>query len=981
MNTQIESLTASIEEKNNRVVELQKQIQALATNIQKAENDVALTFKATRDELKSSVAPAINFLKKEFDALKEKYRSIPAEKLYDENGEHFSDMPIRFGIAGWESFLPIKNLSSKNFPKQLLIGEWRDSKNIFPPQPAFVKFFDANGALVIETDNTNRVKAQDFLRALAQRIHLMMPHYAKFTLYDPVGNDSVFGLHNSVETRSAASEYNLFDEINADIARINRAYALSQRESFAEKIDSLAKNEKMEFIFATAFPSKPDQLEAFSKIAANGHIAGKYVIVLHNKSVQNLLTNENLERGLDKWSLLNFNAKAKTIDITKTNECESFNFEPLKHADSTEFDRLNGKLKSEIKRPQHKIDFKEHSENKADYWNCDSKDCIEAIIGDSNGRPLSVWFGDKDGIVCHHGVLAGTTGSGKSNTLHAIILSLAQRYNPRDLRLYLVDGKFGSAFKQYRNLPHAEVVSEMSSSGLAGSILESLVKEMARRNEYFKTVKNGEHIGVENYPEYCNCYNESMGEKLPRILLIIDEYQVLFDEDNAAKASTNLNALCSQARSAGISVFISSQRYKVPNIQNKDSIFSNIGLRMAMKMDKSDLFEIPGEKEMRDAAASCDIEGKIVINTKMGSNGANTTGRVALVENKGELVSKIIEYARQQEIPERLMSTILFEGGRPPIITENPLLLTLAKAKYPSDKDMQTLARKPAQDRGFGCSRWNFGEVPLIAWIGQEFNMYGQAAVVFKRRRFENVVIIGTKNEARYGMLLGILSSLLLNRKKDDVSFYIYDRSMRGSEWNGYLQSFSENILKDIGYKVNFSTKATDISNGLKELNEVFKTRLAMDQDERFELKPIFLVVTEPEELEQLTVQVDANGIKKTSDDMEIFKNIYAEGPSVGIYTIASSAGVALMDRSIPAKNLKQFFNHKILLQMSREESLSILGNSIASDLQDSSGMTVAYYMDDAVNEGVKFKPYDVSVENFDNQLEEIKSIVKDLNG
>lgn len=179
-------------------------------------------------------------------------------------------------------------------------------------------------------------------------------------------------------------------------------------------------------------------------------------------------------------------------------------------------------------------------------WKASSKEIIETNIGDVGGKSLSVWFGKKDGNNCAHGMLAATTGAGKSNFYHALILGLATRYSPEELRMYLIDGKNGVEFEVYRSFPHAEVVSLKSSSELTGSILTELVSEVVRRNDLFKKV------GVNGFDEY----RKNDSNKMPRILLLIDEYQVLFEGKDAAKASDDLRTLTAQARSAGVHIIL-----------------------------------------------------------------------------------------------------------------------------------------------------------------------------------------------------------------------------------------------------------------------------------------------------------------------------------------------------------------------------------------------------------------------------------------
>ena len=90
------------------------------------------------------------------------------------------------------------------------------------------------------------------------------------------------------------------------------------------------------------------------------------------------------------------------------------------------------------------------------WWRATSNTKLEALIGKTiNGKLQNITF--EDSFV--HALIAGTTGSGKSALLHTIILSLALKYSPEELELYLLDFKEGLEFNAYKNLPHAKLVS------------------------------------------------------------------------------------------------------------------------------------------------------------------------------------------------------------------------------------------------------------------------------------------------------------------------------------------------------------------------------------------------------------------------------------------------------------------------------------------------------------------------------------------
>ena len=123
-----------------------------------------------------------------------------------------------------------------------------------------------------------------------------------------------------------------------------------------------------------------------------------------------------------------------------------------------------------------------------------------------------------------HALIAGRTGSGKSTLLHVLVTNAALWYPPEELSLYLVDFKKGVEFKTYasRDLPHAKAVAVESDREFGLSVLERIDEELVERGEIFR------RLGVQNLPGYRSLPDQPA---MPRILLVIDEFQELFVED------------------------------------------------------------------------------------------------------------------------------------------------------------------------------------------------------------------------------------------------------------------------------------------------------------------------------------------------------------------------------------------------------------------------------------------------------------------
>ncbi|WP_298748590.1 FtsK/SpoIIIE domain-containing protein [uncultured Serinicoccus sp.] len=207
-----------------------------------------------------------------------------------------------------------------------------------------------------------------------------------------------------------------------------------------------------------------------------------------------------------------------------------------------------------------------------------------AVIGEGTEGAFAIDM-VKDGP---HGLVAGTTGSGKSELLQTVIASLAVHNRPDEMTFVLVDYKGGAAFKDCNRLPHTVGMVTDLDGHLTGRALESLGAELRRREHQ---LAGADAKDIEDYLATRGPDDEPM----PRLLIVIDEFAALVAE--LPDFVTGLVDIARRGRSLGVHLILATQR---PAGVVSAEIKSNTNLRIALRVtDSGDSQDVI---EARDAA-------------------------------------------------------------------------------------------------------------------------------------------------------------------------------------------------------------------------------------------------------------------------------------------------------------------------------------------------------------------------------------------
>ncbi len=227
------------------------------------------------------------------------------------------------------------------------------------------------------------------------------------------------------------------------------------------------------------------------------------------------------------------------------------------------------------------------------------KEILESEIFKNASSPLTMALG-KDIVGAPfvtdlkklpHLLIAGTTGSGKSVGINAMLLSLLYRNSPRTLRLMMIDPKM-LEFSIYNDIPHllTPVITEAKKAITA---LANMVAEMERR---YKIMSQTRTKNIESYNEKMKSEG---GEQFPYIVVIIDELADLM-MTSGKDVELYIGRLAQMARASGIHLIVATQRPSVDVVTGliKANLPSRISYRVGQKIDSKVILDQMGAESL-----------------------------------------------------------------------------------------------------------------------------------------------------------------------------------------------------------------------------------------------------------------------------------------------------------------------------------------------------------------------------------------------
>jgi energy-coupling factor transporter ATP-binding protein EcfA2 len=556
-----------------------------------------------------------------------------------------------------------------------------------------------------------------------------------------------------------------------------------------------------------------------------------------------------------------------------------------------------------------------------EWWTHDSRTGIDVPLGRSGAmkfQSLSLGSGTSQ-----HVLISGKTGSGKSTLLHVLVTNMALRYSPNEVQLYLIDFKKGVEFKAYarENLPHARVIAIESEREFGLSVLQKLDAELRERGDLFR-----KH-GVQDVKGYRNANPDAV---LPRILLIIDEFQELFVEDDhiAQDSTLLLDRLVRQGRAFGIHILLGSQTLGGAYSLARSTV-GQMAVRIALQCSEADSHLILSEDNT--AARLLTRPGEAIYNDANGLFEGNHPFQIVwLSDHDRDSYLHEMQHLLEQH-PCKTAPPIVFEGNIFADPNDNPAL-----------KELMT------------SPTWPESSPVVPAWLGSAVAIKEPTAAVFARQHASNLLMVGHREDAALGILASCFVSFaaqcapkLPGTDEPASRFYILDGMRADAPLVGFWNRMASSVPHDV--KVSGAREMPDT------IAEIAAELAARQESSRENAPPIFLFVHNYGRFRDLKKEEDYgfSSESKGPNTSKQFAAILREGPPLGIHTLIWCDTYSNVSRMLDRQGMRDF-EMRILFQMNASDSSSLMDSPDASRL----GVHRAFLYDEGQGRMEKFSPY-----------------------
>jgi len=824
--------------------------------------------------------------------------------------------------------------------------------------------FPSRASILIQADRDGRAQAIRALQMIMSRLLVSLPAgRVRFTLLDPVGLGQNFAgfmhLADHDDQLVGGRIWTETDQIDQRLTNLTghmetviQKYLRNEFETIDDynaQAGELA--EPYRFLVISDFPSgfTDEGLRRLSSIATSGARCGIYTLVYQDMRQNAMLgtTLDDLIANSVVISLQNADSRppaderaARPEDpVASHTQIESVWRDPVfeqfpltldpppsEQALTHILDKV-GRGAKEAARVE--VPFETIIPPPGKFWSLSSGSDLQVPIGRMGATRLQLMRLGKG--VAQHVLIAGKTGSGKSTLLHTLVTNLALWYSPGEVEFYLVDFKKGVEFKTYAtySLPHARAIAVESDREFGLSVLQKLDAELTRRGELFRGA------GVQDLGSYRSTPNPQV---IPRTLLIVDEFQEFFSEDDklGQDASVLLDRLVRQGRAFGIHCLLGSQTIAGASGLPRSTI-GQMAVRIALQTSEADSQLILGDNN--SAARLLSRPGEAIYNDQGGLVEGNSPFQVAFLsdQRKDQYLQKVRQAADQKQV--RTPDPIVFEGNAPADLSKNRRLMELMQS------------REPRQG-------------PPQAWLGEPVAIKDPTAIALRRQSGANVLLVGQSEEPAMATLLASLLSLAAQFPAAGgagaPTFYVFDATPTDSSLFGSFAKLKQSLAHRI--------KLVEWRATPDAINEIATETTRRREEQDMAAGPIILFIYGLQRYRVLRKGEDDFGFSlgspsdapKPADPGKQFAEILKEGPSVGVHTIAWADTATAVDRTLD-RNAMREFDSRVLFQMSANDSSNLIDSPAANKL--GFHRALVYSEEQGVME--KFRPYGLPTAEF----------------
>ena len=555
---------------------------------------------------------------------------------------------------------------------------------------------------------------------------------------------------------------------------------------------------------------------------------------------------------------------------------------------------------------------------------------LAAPIGiDRFGEPFTLDLHEK----AHgpHGLIAGMTGSGKSETIIAYILSMAVNYHPQEVAFILIDYKGGGMAKAFENIPHTAGIITNLDGGAINRSLVSMQSELHRRERIFQKVSKQHNISNIDIYKYQKLYREGkVTEPLPHLVIVSDEFAELKkDQPDFMEALTSTARV---GRSLGVHLILATQK---PGGVVDDQIRSNSRFRLCLKVqDRGDSTEMMGRPE---AAALVDT-GRFYL--QVGNNelfelgqsawaGASYYPSARVIKDRDDAVTvintngRVIAEVNNERFPNSKNARKQLD-----VITEYIQVIS-EEEKIPSWKMwLDPIPGKIYVDellQKYGIGKESAFELAPV--IGEYDDPAHQAQGILRVPLTQdgNVVVYGSTGSGKTMFLDAMCYSLMSTHTPEEVNLYILDF---GSET---MTAWAD--APHVG-DVILSHEAEKVDNLLKLMQGKVNTRKKILSQYGGSLAQYNTSAVKPEPNIVVMINNYANFTELYEDKSSVINFLTREGTKYGIYFVLTCTGVNNIRFSM-LQNFKCLYS----LQMNNpDDYVNVVGKTGGLQLEKNQG-------------------------------------------